>query len=83
MLRSLYQRSREHEARVISNKIDKDIKTERLAIRKQNIIRVLLLGQSESGKYRSLPAYHTYSCLLSGKSTTFRSMTSFVTKPNK
>jgi hypothetical protein len=74
---------REREARVISNNIDEDIKKEDLALRKQNIIRVLLLGQSESGKSRLLPAYHTYAYLLSGKSTTFRSTTSFVTKSNK
>jgi hypothetical protein len=54
------RKSREYYAQVISDKIDEDIKRERLALRKQqkNTIRVLLLGQSESGKSRSLPAYH-------------------------
>jgi guanine nucleotide-binding protein alpha-1 subunit len=53
------RKSREHKARVISNKIDEDIKKERLALKKpKNLIRVLLLSQSESGKSRSLPAYH-------------------------
>jgi len=49
------RKSREHEARAISDKIDEDIEKERLALRKQkkSTIRVLLLGQSESGKSRS------------------------------
>ena len=77
--------SREHEARIISNKIDEEIKKDRIALKKQkNVIRVLLLGQSESGKSRSLLAYCIILTLVyyPGKSTTFRSTTSFVTKPN-
>jgi hypothetical protein len=78
------RKSREHDAQVVSDKIDEDNKKERLALRKQkNTIHILLLGQSESGKSRSLLAFHTYACLPSGKSTTFRSTTSFVTKPNQ
>jgi hypothetical protein len=43
---------REREAQIISDKIDEGIKKDRLALKKQkNVVRVLLLGQSESGKF--------------------------------
>ena len=41
----------EREAQIVSDNIDEGIKKDRLALKKQkNIVRVLLLGQSESGK---------------------------------
>jgi hypothetical protein len=42
---------REREAQIISDIIDEGIKKDRLALKKQkNTVRVLLLGQSESGE---------------------------------
>ncbi|KAF9484836.1 G-alpha-domain-containing protein [Pholiota conissans] len=46
--------SREAEARRISQAIDASIKAERAARRKRRIVRLLLLGQSESGKSTTL-----------------------------
>jgi hypothetical protein len=43
---------REAEARRISQAIDASIKAERQARRKRRIVRLLLLGQSESGEQR-------------------------------
>ncbi|KAJ7681133.1 guanine nucleotide binding protein, alpha subunit [Mycena rosella] len=45
---------REAEARRVSAAIDADIRAERLARRKKRIVRLLLLGQSESGKSTTL-----------------------------
>ncbi|KIJ63005.1 hypothetical protein HYDPIDRAFT_134688 [Hydnomerulius pinastri MD-312] len=43
---------REAEAQRISNMIDEDIREERVTLKKQEqIVKILLLGQSESGKY--------------------------------
>jgi guanine nucleotide-binding protein subunit alpha len=46
--------ARELEARRVSAQIDADIKAERQARRKKRIVRLLLLGQSESGKSTTL-----------------------------
>lgn len=46
--------SRETEAKRVSMVIDANIKAERQARRKRRIVRLLLLGQSESGVYHSL-----------------------------
>ncbi|KAJ7015783.1 guanine nucleotide-binding protein alpha-4 subunit, partial [Mycena alexandri] len=46
--------ARETEARRVSAAIDADIKAERQARRKKRIVRLLLLGQSESGKSTTL-----------------------------
>jgi guanine nucleotide-binding protein alpha-1 subunit len=43
---------REEEARRVSQAIDEAIRLERLANKKTKIVRVLLLGQSESGAWR-------------------------------
>ncbi|KAJ8456515.1 hypothetical protein ONZ45_g2202 [Pleurotus djamor] len=46
---------REAEAKRISDRIDEDIKLEKVALKKQkNVLRVLLLGQAESGKSTTL-----------------------------
>ena len=45
---------REEQARCVSAAIDAEIKAERLARRKKRIVRLLLLGQSESGKSTTL-----------------------------
>lgn len=46
----------EAEARRISNEIDQDIKREKALRKKAKIVRLLLLGQSESGTFPSLPS---------------------------
>jgi hypothetical protein len=46
--------AREEEAKRISLAIDASIKAERQARKKKRIVRLLLLGQSESGKPRQL-----------------------------
>ncbi|KAM6492613.1 guanine nucleotide-binding protein alpha-4 subunit [Amanita muscaria] len=46
--------AQEEEARRVSLAIDATLKTERLASRKKRIVRLLLLGQSESGKSTTL-----------------------------
>ncbi|KAF8217694.1 guanine nucleotide binding protein, alpha subunit [Mycena galopus ATCC 62051] len=46
--------AREEEARRVSAQIDADIKAERQVRRKKRIVRLLLLGQSESGKSTTL-----------------------------
>lgn len=46
---------REAEAQKISDQIDEELHAERVALKKQgNIIKILLLGQSESGKSTSI-----------------------------
>jgi hypothetical protein len=49
--------SREEDARRVSQAIDESIRTERQTNKKHKIVRILLLGQSESGAryFRSLP----------------------------
>ena len=43
---------REAEARRVSDKIDEGIKNDKLTLKKEkNIVKVLLLGQSESGEH--------------------------------
>ncbi|KAF8636295.1 hypothetical protein AX17_003649 [Amanita inopinata Kibby_2008] len=44
----------EAEAKKISDRIDEDIKLEKVALKKRRIVRVLLLGQAESGKSTTL-----------------------------
>jgi len=63
--------AREEQARNVSAAIDASIKAERIARRKKRIVRLLLLGQSESGG----SAYLISSLVLTditGKSTTLR-----------
>jgi hypothetical protein len=49
--------AREEDALRVSRAIDESIRSERQANKKNKIVRVLLLGQSESGAYRpSLPS---------------------------
>jgi guanine nucleotide-binding protein subunit alpha len=43
--------AREEEARQVSEAIDLSIKAERQAMRRRRIVRLLLLGQSESGEF--------------------------------
>ena len=47
--------AQEAEARRISNEIDEDIKRERALRKKRQIVKLLLLGQSESGESPSMP----------------------------
>lgn len=42
--------AKEAEARRISDEIDRKIQAERDALKSQNVLKMLLLGQSESGK---------------------------------
>jgi guanine nucleotide-binding protein alpha-1 subunit len=49
---------REAEAKRVSEQIDEDIRNEKSAMRKRrHQVTVLLLGQSESGKYRDHPPH--------------------------
>jgi guanine nucleotide-binding protein subunit alpha len=53
---------KEMEARRISEAIDDDIKLERSALKKErNVVKALLLGQSESGKSHLFPMHSTRS----------------------
>ncbi len=45
---------KEAEARKISENIDEQLRRESAALKKRNVLRMLLLGQSESGTYQSL-----------------------------
>ena len=54
--------SRESEAKRVSMVIDANIKAERQARRKKRIVRLLLLGQSESGEYG--PLFYMLHCPL-------------------
>lgn len=46
---------REAEEKRISDRIDEDIKLERVALKKKkSVVRVLLLGQSESGPFHAI-----------------------------
>jgi guanine nucleotide-binding protein subunit alpha len=53
--------SRETEAKRVSMAIDANIKAERQAQRKKRIVRLLLLGQSESGEYDLLFLFAIFS----------------------
>jgi guanine nucleotide-binding protein alpha-1 subunit len=55
-----FREKREAEAKRISDEIDEQLRNERAALRKKKIVKVLLLGQSESGMLQllySLPGY--------------------------
>jgi guanine nucleotide-binding protein alpha-1 subunit len=66
---------REREAQIVSDKIDEGIKKDRIALKKQkNVVRVLLLGQSESGKFLTSPTQLLILTIASGKSTTLKSL---------
>lgn len=72
--------SQEDEARRVSQAIDDTLKQERLQRKKAKVVRLLLLGQSESGESTLLS--HSYfishACfVLEGKSTTLRREYSF------
>lgn len=54
----------EAEAKRISQAIDADIKAEKVARRKKRIVRLLLLGQSESGKCQSFFSVYEYHFLI-------------------
>lgn len=63
----------EEEAKRISLAIDASIKAERQARKKKRIVRLLLLGQSESGKPRTSPLFFSSNANYNlGKSTTLR-----------
>jgi hypothetical protein len=57
--------AREEQARQVSAAIDATIKAERNARRKKRIVRLLLLGQSESGGYFTI--FLNYSLLTMGR----------------
>jgi polynucleotide 5'-kinase involved in rRNA processing len=44
----------EREAKRVSDEIDEELRRERIALKKKRPVRVLLLGQSESGKSTTL-----------------------------
>ena len=52
--------TRESEAKRVSMAIDANIKAERQARRKKRIVRLLLLGQSESGGHHPLLIYFIF-----------------------
>ncbi|KAF8651823.1 hypothetical protein AX16_004648 [Volvariella volvacea WC 439] len=64
--------AREEEARKISQAIDASIKAEKQARKKKRIVRLLLLGQSESGTVLSFFPPSHFSFPPTGKSTTLR-----------
>lgn len=69
----------EQEARRLSDAIDEALKQERQAMKKKKTVKLLLLGQGESGKFTVFvvfPLIHSicsYFCFI-GKSTTLRRM---------
>jgi hypothetical protein len=73
----------EAEARRVSDEIDEQLKQDRAARRRQRpCVKVLLLGQSESGTFRASSSFihrHMLSCL--GKSTTLKSECPFIFPP--
>jgi len=64
--------AREEQARNVSAAIDASIKAERIARRKKRIVRLLLLGQSESGGSTCLISSLMLTDIWTGKSTTLR-----------
>lgn len=67
---------KEAEAKRISERIDDEIKAQRAVMKKQkDVVKVLLLGQSESGEFtptiQSMPPLIAVLCV--GKSTTLKS----------
>ena len=54
----------ETEARQISDRIDEQLKAERAALKKNRPVKVLLLGQSESGKSTTLKRASLFSYLI-------------------
>lgn len=67
--------AREEEAARVSHAIDEAIRIERQAHKKNRVVRVLLLGQSESGaSHASIPNPYAAAIanLVPGKSTTLR-----------
>jgi guanine nucleotide-binding protein subunit alpha len=73
---------REAEARRVSDKIDEGIKNDKLTLKKQkNVVKVLLLGQSESGKSPSIGSPYAFSSR-QGKSTTLKSSYATITLPS-
>jgi len=48
----------EREAKRVSDEIDEELRRERVALKKKRPVRVLLLGQSESGKSTTLKSAH-------------------------
>lgn len=64
-------------ARKISNDIDEELKQEKAALKKKPPVKVLLLGQSESGEYLRCTTCYLHSIMLMiasvGKSTTLKS----------
>ena len=74
----------EAEARRVSDEIDEQLKQDRVARRRQRpCVKVLLLGQSESGTFRASSCPGASFLMLSrlGKSTTLKSECSFIVPP--
>ena len=72
----------EARAKVVSDTIDEQIKQDKVAFRRyQKAIKVLLLGQSESGQSTSVPCHTRFQSLSDtriGKSTTIKSTSFFL-----
>ena len=64
---------REENAKRVSNAIDESIRAERLVMKKRKVVRLLLLGQSESGMFYNLFCLMLdFNNFILGKSTTLR-----------
>lgn len=56
--------TKETEAKKVSDQIDEQLKVDRASLKKQkNIVRVLLLGQAESGEHPPFLLFFSSSCL--------------------